>query len=236
MNFNDLDFIIYSSHKTSTQSLISILQKSNFKALHCHTIDNLKLSLNNPPTKNTFMQYLINYKIANKKKLKIISCIRNPKNRLLSSFFQSFSTDQIHFSKINEKDTLISVKNEDELCVLFEKMIKNKNLPGMTESLDELSIILDMNILEKLEKKKDYYYLENDLVELFVLDFNRVINENVLNYLNTIMGLDLKIVSIDNLSINKHYYDKYQNVKNKLGTKLDTIIENQYNTFYFTAF
>jgi len=233
---NDLDFLVYSSHKTSTQTLVTILNKNNYKALHCHVINNLKLNLINPPTKETFKQYLIKYKNIKKKKLRIITCIRNPINRLLSSFFQSFSTDEIIIKNINEENTTISIKDEDELCIMYEKIINNSKLPGRVESLDELSIILDINILEKLENKKDYYYLNNDLFELYVLDFNKIIDKNVLNYLNRILKLDLKILASSNLSKNKNYYNKYQNVKKKIGNKLDNIIKNKYNSFYFNAF
>jgi hypothetical protein len=182
------------------------------------------------------MQYLINYKSINNKKLKIITSVRNPINRLLSSFFQSYSTDEINFNNVNEDNTTISIKNEDELCIIYEEHIKNITLPGYMESLDELSIILDINILEKLENKKSYYYLDDNLFELYVLDFNCLIDKNVLNYLNNILTLDLNILSSDNLSENKPYYNKYKNIKKNLGTKLDTIIKNQYNSFYFTAF
>jgi hypothetical protein len=236
MNFYDLDFLVYSSHKTATQSLLAILHKNNYKAIHCHILNDLNSFCINPPTKETFIQYLINYKNINSKKLKIITCLRNPINRLLSSFFQSFHNDQINCKNITRENTTVSIKTEDELCIMYEEMIKKINLPGKIESLDELSSILDINILEKLENKKDYYYLENDLFELYVLDFNCVIDKNVLNYLNKILELDLKILASDNLSEKKIYYNKYKNIKKKLGTTLDTIIKNKYNSFYFTAF
>jgi hypothetical protein len=44
------------------------------------------------------------------------------------------------------------------------------------ESLDQLSGIMDINILENLEHKKDYYYLDNNLFELYVFDFNCLID------------------------------------------------------------
>jgi hypothetical protein len=236
MNFIDLDFLIYSSHKTFTQSLLSTLIKNNYKAIHCHELTQLSLFCIDPPTKETFIQYLINYKTIKNKKLKIITCIRNPKTRLLSSFFQSFHSDQISFNNISEEKTIINVKNEDELCVMYEENIKNKKLLGKMESLDEMSMIVDENLLNKLENKKDYYYLNSDFFELYVLDFNRLIDENVLNYLNNTLTLDLKIIASCNLSENKSYYNKYKNVKKSLGDKVDKIIENQYNSFYFTAF
>lgn len=233
--FNDLDFLVYSSHKTSTQTLNSIFHKNNYRVVHCHILDNLKLCLVDPPTKETFKQYLTNYKNVNNKKLKIISCVRNPINRLLSSFFQTFGTCEINYH-IREENTTISINNDNVLCIMYEEMIKNSKLPLSIESLDELSTILDINILEKIEKKKDYYYLDNNLFELYVLDFNCVIDTNALNYLNNILMIKLKILSSSNLSEKKYYYNKYQNVKKYLGDKLDNYIKNKYNDFYFTAF
>ena len=239
MDFSSLDFLVYSSHKTSTQSLLTILEVNNYKARHCHAIQTLKLTLNldHPVQKEQFIQYLLNYKIKNNKKIKILSCIRNPKDRLISSFFQSFHTDEIEFGNKKKNDTTITVKSEDELITMYEELIKKNHIPGNTESLDELSFILNINVLELLKKKEDYYYLDHNLFELYVLDFNSIINNTInLKYLNNILNLDLKVLKTSNLSKNKSYYNKYKNVKKNLGKKLDSIIENQYNTFYFTAF
>ena len=157
--FYDLKFLIYSSHKTSTQSLNCILNTHKYKTRHCHHLSDLTLCMNNPPVYDNFKQYLINYKNINKKKLKIISCIRNPKDRLISSFFQSYSSN---YGKIEGSDeTFISVKTEEELCCFYKSLIENKKLPARIESLDELSHILDINILNEVERKKDYYYLNN---------------------------------------------------------------------------
>ena len=235
--FLSLDFLVYSSHKTATQSLVSILNTNNYKASHCHYISNLQFTMGYPVKKEQFIQSLLNYKITNKKKLKILSCIRNPKDRLISSFFQTFHTDEMLFKKKEENNTTINVNSEDELITMYEEMIKKKSLPMNIEGLDELSTIHNINVLKLLEKKKNYYYLEHDLFELYVLDFNCIINNtNNLIYLNNILNINLKILKTTNLSKDKNYYDKYKNIKKKLGKKLDSIIENQYNTFYFTAF
>ena len=239
MNFLSLDFLVYSSHKTSTQSLVNTLRINNYKAIHCHSINDLKLALklDHSVQKEQFIQYLLNYKIKNNKKIKILSCIRNPKDRLISSFFQSFHNDEIQYKNIKQNNTTITVKNEDELITMYKELIKKKSLPGNGESLDELSIIHNINVLELLEKKKDYYYLNHNLFELYVLDFNCIINNTInLKYLYNILNIDLKVLQTSNLSKNKSYYNKYKNIKKKLGKKLDSIIENQYNTFYFTAF
>ena len=122
MNFNNLDFLVYSSHKTSTQSIVEILNIHDIKTIHCHHINNFKFTLanyNGLITDETFIQGLINYKNTNDKKMKIISIIRNPKDRLISSFFQSFSTDEVEFLKKNENNTTIIVTNVDDLCIMY---------------------------------------------------------------------------------------------------------------------
>lgn len=104
------------------------------------------------------------------------------------------------------------------------------------ESIDEMSGIFQINIIECLEKKKNHYYLNHELFELYVLDFNKTISSDILNYLNDILKTNFSIVSINNLSMDKHYYNKYINVKKMLGTKLDDIIEKQFKSFYFNSF
>jgi hypothetical protein len=97
---------------------------------------------------------LRNYKIKNKKKIKILSCIRNPKDRLLSSFFQTYHTDEIQFNKIKKNHTTISVKSETTLITMYKGLIEHNNLPLQLESLDEMCAIHNINVLDLLKKKK----------------------------------------------------------------------------------
>jgi hypothetical protein len=238
MNFNNLDFLIYSSHKTSTQTLVSTINNNGLRSTHCHYIDSFRITLpeyNGIISNETFIQGLINYKNINNKKIKIISIIRNPKDRLISSFFQSFSTDEIDCS-IRDEDTTISKKSIEELCIFYEKLIYEKKLPLFKESIDEMSEIFKINIIENLEKKENYYYFNHNLFELYVLDFNKIIKPESLIYINKILGTNFIYMKSSNLSINKSYYKKYIYIKKILGTKLDNIIEEYFNPFYFTLF
>jgi hypothetical protein len=242
MDFIDLDFLIYSSHKTSTQTIVNTINSNNLRAIHCHSIYNFGLvgyeyiAKDQPVTYETFIQGLINYKNTKGKKLKLISVIRNPKDRLLSSFFQTFSTDEINYKGKDPEDTTISLMNEDELCTLYETLIKEKSLRGFMESIDELSEIFQMDIINSLSKKMDYYFLDHELFELYVLDFNKTIGSDKLNYFNTILETNFDIVIDSNVSSDKQYYSKYKNIKKTVGNKLDDIIESQYNSFYFNSF
>ena len=45
---------------------------------------------------------------------------------------------------------------------VFQSLINEKKLPGFTESIDEMSNIFKINIIENLENKKDQYRNEID--------------------------------------------------------------------------
>lgn len=239
MNFNDLDFLVYSSHKTSTQSLVHIINNHTLKSIHCHLINNFEHTL--PKYKGiisneTFIQGLQNYKNTNNKKLKIISIVRNPKDRLISSFFQRYHSDEHHFLKQNEKNTTVSLNGEAKLLEMYKNLINTQGLSGGKESLDEMSEIFNINIIEQLEKKENYYFFNHSLFELYVLDFNKITQSNNVSYINSILKTNFFKETPFNLSKNKTYYKKYINVKKMIGTDVNNIIEKQYDPFYFNAF
>lgn len=65
MNFDHLDFLIYSSHKTATQTLVNTMIKHNYTTTHCHNMSNFNISYyekitnNVPVTNERFIQGLI---------------------------------------------------------------------------------------------------------------------------------------------------------------------------------
>ena len=67
--FYKLDYLIYSSHKTSTQSLLRSLRNNFFRVLHCHLLNDLSLFLKNFKTRH-FKKYLNIYLKKNKKNSK----------------------------------------------------------------------------------------------------------------------------------------------------------------------
>ena len=252
---DSLDFLIYSSHKTSTQSLLSILKVNGMKSMHFHTIHNLKNTFSNIEseyqnqseykkkeefTKNYLKKKIFEgikaYQKKNGKKLSIVSIIRNPRQRLISSFFQSFHDDEIYFSGKKPMLTTVKKRTCEELYELYSSYIRNDTLPGGVESLDEMSFFFDTDILGQLQKYDDYYFFENDLIQLYVLDFEKVIGEKKLEYLNRVLKINLIKTSESNKTENKNYYEKYKTVKSMIGEDINKIIGDRYNSFYFTAF
>jgi hypothetical protein len=185
----------------------------------------------NPANKETFIKYLQDYKNINSKKLKIISVIRKPTERLLSSFFQSFHNDEIMFSNKKELETTIITNTIESLLEKYKECIINDKLPGGYESLYEMSNIFELNILDNLIKKHNHYYLNHDLFELFVLDFNKLIADNSLSYLNMCLNIRLneqRPLKKVNSSKNKIYRYKYEDMKKKIPIEVNNIIESRY--------
>jgi hypothetical protein len=89
--------LIFSSHKTGTQTLLNMFATNKIYSSHCHKLKDLDNHHNLPIL---FINKLINYKKINNKKLKIITIIRNPIDRLISSFFQTYNDDEIYFFNV----------------------------------------------------------------------------------------------------------------------------------------
>ena len=111
-----------------------------------------------------------------------------------------------------------------------------EELSGMYESIDELSTIFEINIINELNKKENYYYWENDLIELYILDFKKIINDDNIEYLNNIFNINIKTFINSNLTKNKSYKDKLNEFKKINDDKLNEKIKKFYNDFYFNAF
>lgn len=216
----EIEFLIYSSHKTSTQSTLKILRNNKFKCKHCHIISNIDKGFD----KNKFLEFLINYKNKNNKKLKIITILRNPIDRLISSFFQCFHNDEVHIKHIKYTNTTIMKNDIKTLFNMFQQLIINNDLPdySITESIDELSDILDIDLVNNLTYNKDsntYYTYTDNLIELYVLNFDNLISKNNLLYINTTLGLNLSINGSDNLTTDHIYYKKYLQFKTNIFDK-----------------
>lgn len=238
---NNLDYLIFSSHKTSTQSLLKILHKNNYKASHMHVL--FHLSLLHPECnkiyklsdlKQIFLEKVKLYVTTNKKKLSIISIVRNPLDRLLSSFFQSYHSDEIDFKHIRPHETTVSKLNENELYVLYYNNILNGSLPGMVESIDQLSYVFDTDIIRHLKQINNYYFFENDYIKLYVLKYKEIISANNISYLNNALNIQMSLNGYANLSEEKLYYNKYKQLKQmiKNNVLIDGIINSKFHQFY----
>jgi hypothetical protein len=182
-----------------------------------------------PLTHLTFIKYLQDYKTTNGKKLKIISVVRNPTDRLFSSFFQTFHSDEIRVYKKIYLKTTVMLNTESTILNMYIKYIIDDELKGRKESLREIGEIFNINIIDNLIKKENYYYLESDLFELYVLNFNEVINNNTnLSYINKCLNTNCSNIQKTNLSSEKIYYTKYKSIKKMIPQHINDVINIRY--------
>lgn len=207
MNIN-IDYLIYSSHKTSTQSMLKILRNNGYKSIHCHILSNINM------TNDSFLEFLNLYNNVNKKKLKIITIIRDPIDRLISSFFQCYHNDEININYIKPTNTTIMKNDVYTLHKMFQNLILTNGLPtySTTDSIDEINDI------------------DNNLIELYVLDFNMVINQKLkLSYINKKLNINLTIDGVANLTKKHIYYNKYLEFKKlQLDQSVIDTIKNKF--------
>ncbi len=199
----------------------------------------MNLNLNNIPytqLKEKFKNSMKFYQKTRGKKINIISIVRDPRDRLPSSFFQSYHDDEMNFSGKKENETTVNTNSHYDLYKIFIDSLINDSLPGRVESIDEISEILGENIIPNLEMKDEFYYLENDFFILYVLDFNKLITKNGLNYFNNCLNMKMTVESSANMTINKVYYEKYQNMKSIIGNYTNNLIVSKYDKFFFNAF
>ena len=231
-NIEEIDMLVYSSHKTSTQSILNTLKNNNYKVLHIHTIKHLISNYidNVEYTNNVLYENTLNKLNKRKKKLKIITCLRNPKERLLSSFFQTYYNDHITYLNIKPENTIINTKNLKELHDFYIENISN--LPN--ESLFEIFDLFNINYNDIIYKSY-YYFYENDLIELYIIKYDNVI-KNTNYYLSYVLNINLNIHKIikSNISELKPYYIKYVNLKKKIqnNTVINKYIYIKYKDIY----
>ena len=82
-----IECLIFSSHKTATQTITYSLNQSGTPSLHAHILENIGM------VEGQFNEFIKRYRASKSRRIKIISVFRDPLERLISSFFESLSED-----------------------------------------------------------------------------------------------------------------------------------------------
>jgi hypothetical protein len=201
-HYEDLDVLVFSSHKTTTQTLVATLRAAGYKSFHVHHLVDHRVVLGDPlydVSVERFREVL-----REKNQLKIVSVLRDPFPRSMSSFFQTYHDDKI---REGEPSVIMSTPLE-ELLERYLVHMREGTLPTFRESLFELSEILeDTDLLSRLvphKNKDDFEYFTYSSpryphVELIVLYFDSVTRLSSSDPILNALGLE---VDIDRLSNN----------------------------------
>jgi hypothetical protein len=230
---DDTEFLIFSSHKTSTQSLLHTLNDSHYKTTKIHIIKDAHHWNHIGQDDKTFLlQEIKKYKEKNHKRLKVITVIRPPIERFISSFFQTNADNEVFFAKKRNilESTAIQESNR-RLYDMFIDSLKHKSSDYYKESLYELAELFDSRIFQQLVPRKDHFYYENEWIELYVLDFKQL---NDPRYLNRCLPVKIEHITPKNITEQKIYSPKYKNFKDTIMDIEDYKHEVLYSiqTFY----
>jgi len=202
-----LDYLVFSSHKTATQTVTETLRKNNFRCVHCHILENVGIEI------GAFKYFLIPYYLKNKKRLNIISTFREPIERQISSFFQYYGKDVIRLKQVDDiTDTII---HKWQVHELQKKMIDELNNPfterleRTSESIDQICSELNINIKELNYRPQAQYGLcEKDTCRIFTFRFD-ILTNNLETLLSTITQTPIQQHN-KNLTTDKWYNPIYR--------------------------
>ena len=129
------DFLVYSAHKTGTQTISHTLRMNGFRCIHCHLIGDKTTQI----ATGEFHTALRTYAQRTGQRLRIISVFRLPIERHVSSFFQWYGEGVLRGKPAATKaDTIIMRLSVAELQAKFVQHLQAHDLPGIGESIDEL--------------------------------------------------------------------------------------------------
>lgn len=210
-NGSELDYLVYSSHKTATQSITQSLISNGFNAKHAHILYNIGIR------DGTLKRHLEKYQARNQTKLQVISVFRLPMERHISSFFQIYGTRPIERGEVKDaSETPLYNTPISELQAQFCAELKNKSFKGCRESLHEFFEELKVTASDiAVNKHTGVGLYETELFKLHLIRFDMLKN-NMQPILQSITGREQLPIVETNVSQNDWYKDIYTEFKSSL--------------------
>jgi hypothetical protein len=218
----DIDYLVYSSDKTATQTIAHTLRMNDFLCTHCHTVKNETVNI----ARGTFGKYVELYHLHNARQLNVISVFREPIERHISSFFQRHGSDVLRLGLLQDvTDTLIHNSSTEALQKMFRNELDSGTLTGKEESIYELCSELNLKIGSlKYDTAKKYGTVETDHCTLHLLRFDALIQERRLQSLLSQITGKCIVQHDENVSDSKWYYDRLKEFTKSLTLPRRTII------------
>ena len=206
-NLLNLDYLVFSSHKTATQTICHSLIRSGVAAKHTHYLETLKIA-----GVSDFQRYLKEYLSLNQRPLKIISVMRNPFERILSSFFYQRHNDEIRINMVAADQTTVTTSSIEQLCSLLVSLIlrpsdQKGKMYGYTESLDLLFSLLGEEQISFESESPLFSVYTHPLCHIYVALFD-TITLQMKQFLCQLTGSDSVMVEARNISNENPMYSK----------------------------
>jgi len=211
-NALDVDVMVYSSHKSGTQTLISTLRHASIRCVHLHNLKNIDLQ----PDQGQFRGYLRDYLAKTGRRLIVLSTFREPLERHISSLFQWHGIGVVRTGQVaGERETLIARLEIDELIDRFVAELRDGSLVGFRDSLHQICRETGMPTSNlNYSADRGYGAVETDLLTLYTFRFDDLF-ASFPEPLNRALRLSL-LPRPANLGANKWYATKYADFKQRL--------------------
>lgn len=215
----ELDCLVYSSHKTGTQTITATLSNSGIRTQHIHSLSNVNLKADN----GAFRSYLERYQLVNSRKLTVLSVFRLPLERHMSSFFQWFGEGVVREGLVTKTEaTIIARYPVDQLQKIFINLIATRSLVGRKESLHELcgELAYPTSSLQFVADR-GFTVIEDEFIRLVLFRFD-ILFPDFRGYLEK--SLETKLIALTaNVTEDKWYSGKFDEFKRTLLLKPDLI-------------
>lgn len=215
----DLDYLVFSSHKSGTQTMQATLNGSGFNCRHCHFLHNFDLK------SGDFSQYLKTFLKYNHKKLNVVTVFRDPMERHISSFFQYYGTRPLKRKEVeNETETIIYQYTIKQLQEKFISELRDKSLHGFTDSLHTILQELSISANDLIyDQERSFGFYETEIIRLFFFRFDILFSN--FEYLVSQMAQTNIAQKNTNISQSKWYFQVYSEFKESLVVPKDIIME-----------
>ena len=205
-----IDYLVFSSHKSGSQTVKGTLQRSGFVCEHCHGLGNIEIDT------GSFSDFLYDYANRHGRQLRAVSVFREPMQRHVSSFFQWYGSRPLMRGEVeDEGETIIARQSIDELRDLFLAELKDESLIGYEDSLNEISTELGCSPADLLARKDGSCWVyESPLIHLYIYRFDQLF-DNPAQHLSTLVGKEIR-VHVSNVAQGKWYSEIYRRFKSGL--------------------
>ena len=206
----DLDFLVFSSHKTGTQTIRNSLRASGYSATHCHQVSHLALG------DEDLKGYLNAYFARHSKPLDVITLFREPIDRHISSFFQGYGSRPLNEKEVADKtETLIYRLTVDELREHFIAELEAKTLIGFSESMHEIAGALHLKFSDAMTIPDSHTrVMQSPTARIFLSRFEPFF-QNFEVSLSRLVGDEITVKN-SNQAEAKWYHEKYLSFRSRL--------------------
>jgi len=202
----DLDYLVFSSHKTATQSVADTLRINQFRCVHCHTLIDIGLR------DGGFKSFLDGHRHKHKTKLVIINTFREPIERRISSFFQWHADGVVRVREV--KDLTETIIYKFSIQELQERLIDEMDHEATElakqadESTAHICRELDISVDSLTYNPQIRYGVhETDRCKIFLFRFD-ILTKMLSGLLSTITETPIA-EHRSNISADKWYADIY---------------------------